>query len=92
MITESKTMKTKLVQWWREIPSIAAAELFFVAEAWAAGELASCGEGGKFWKGCQALFTWSGEFGLLDKEAILGNEWPRVDTVLQVLKMGRPTR
>ena len=40
------------------------------------------------WKGTQGLFTWNGEFGLLDKEAILGESWPPVGEGLAVLKMG----
>ena len=55
--------------------------------AWAMESL-HCQGDNRMWRGQQALFTWSGAFGFLDKEKILGKEWPPVEDVIAILKMG----
>ena len=62
-------------------------ELRLIASAWANDELHVEFQKG-YWKGDCGLFTWQGEFGLLDKVSILGEDWPDVPTVLAVLNMG----
>ena len=84
----SRKNKLKLVAAWEEEGGSWARSLAAVAKAWAAGELSTESLGQNEWKGTQGLFTWNGEFGLLDKEAILGNAWPPLGDVVAVLKMG----
>ena len=38
------------------------------------------------------MLTWQGDFGVLDKAAILGSEWPSTADVIAVLKAGDHVR
>ena len=83
----TKKSKLRLVEEWVKEGTPFAKLLEKVAVAWAMESL-HCQGDNRMWRGQQALFTWNGAFGFLDKEKILGKEWPPVEDVIAILKMG----
>ena len=79
--------KRKLVDEWIEEDTPFAKMLSKVAILWAQDTLHTHGDH-RVWRGQQALFTWNGAFGILDKEKILGEAWPPAEDVVAILKMG----
>ena len=79
--------KVKLVEAWLLEGSTTAEYMRKFAEAWATGDLLGKVEA-KMWTGQQGLFTWNGDWGVLNKDCILGDEWPPVEEVVAILKMG----
>ena len=69
----SPEKRIELVNAWRAEGSAQAKYFHQVALRWAAGDLAKV-PSSRVWTGHQALFTWSGEWGTLDKQQILGGE------------------
>jgi hypothetical protein len=59
--------------------------LSLIAEAWAAGSL-SAGSQSVFFNDVQGLFTYNGDWGVLDKASLLGDAWPTTDLVVEQLR------
>ena len=76
--------RKRLVEAWLSEGSPEAKYLRLVAESWASDTLFADDPGS--WHGVQGLFTWQGDFGVMDKEHILGNEWPSVAEVVERLQ------
>ena len=77
--------KQKLVAMWMETKTPWCIALSEIAGAWATNTLNSAADK-LFFRGTEGLFTYNGDWGVLDREALLGPQWPPLQDVVDTLR------